>query len=302
LPTFTGERNLTAVTNFLTDIERFFQLRNLKLGRTSLDTSGWAAQAVLQLRDNAATWARHAIPVSTAANMCWETFEKAVKSEYQPIDAVDTLRAYWRNLNITHNGPVAIFNDTFRQLRSELQPHSPITEQQALEAYLDKLSNNAFAKCSVQQQIALAKRMNQTLDLPEAMQIAADADNTMYRRTSTAAKKALTTLEMYAMFTGGERKQGFGKKKDETGTGKDKKDSDKTRASTFGPAFDANGSPRCFNCNEYGHISKNCDKPRRLRKSMRNIETGAPVKQIEQGTNEVSLGGKVTEISEEGKE
>ena len=148
--------------------------------------------------------------------------------------------------------------------------------------------------------------MNQTLDLPEAMQIAADADNTMYRRTSTAAKKALTTLKMYAMFTGGERKQGSSRsnnqKKDGTGTGKDKKDSDKTQASTFGPAFDANGSPRCFNCNEYGHISKNCDKPRRLRKSMRNIETGAPVKQIEQGTNKVSLGGKVTEISEEGKE
>ena len=69
----------------------------------------------------------------------------SLKEVFTPLDALRNFEDEWQLLTITAKGHVATFNEEFRRLRLQLDPHSPMTPQQLLEAYASKLRPNEGA-------------------------------------------------------------------------------------------------------------------------------------------------------------
>ena len=54
------------------------------------------------------------------------------------------------------------------------------------------------------------------------------------------------------------------------------------------PAWNSQGQPRCFNCNQYGHIGKDCTRPRRTRNSRWTEQEEDARSEQEEGTVEAA--------------
>jgi hypothetical protein len=96
LPMYDGTRTLDDVTTFLFPLERHFKNAAQAIGWVG--TMGWGEQAMLQLKGDAATWARHHFPIST--NIEWSTFCTELKAKYILSNALDLVKREWEELSL----------------------------------------------------------------------------------------------------------------------------------------------------------------------------------------------------------
>jgi len=84
-------------------------------------TTGWAEQAVQQLKGDAAVWATQRFPMSTpieGSTCCTELKAKFIQS-----NALDMGKCEWGELSSKKEERVTKFNECFHRLRSKLDPH-----------------------------------------------------------------------------------------------------------------------------------------------------------------------------------
>ena len=149
----------------------------------------------MQLKDEAATWSRHMFPLDETTS--WENFQQKIKAEYLPLDTVDTLtKEMWRRLKISKNGSVAAFNEVFRQIRSELNPHAPLLETQVLDVYKEKLEDNPTAQGNLITHLRLLQMINKPVYLSDCIEHVAELDNALFQRSSIA-KPTMDITSLY---------------------------------------------------------------------------------------------------------
>jgi hypothetical protein len=105
-------------------------------------TNCWATAALLQIRDKAAVWANHRFPAFACAAVTWEDFSTSVKEVCIPPDAVTRLKRDWESFQIKGGERVSAFNERFRVLRHQLEPHRPLSNERLGESYQFKLETN----------------------------------------------------------------------------------------------------------------------------------------------------------------
>jgi hypothetical protein len=133
LSTYDGTRTLNTTTSFLSTLHRHLGPRTQELGLTDECgiplTNSWAVAALLQVRDMAAVWANHQFPAHASAGVAWEDFSAAVKEAFIPPDAVTRLKRNGESLYIKGGKHVSGFNECFRVLRHQLDPHAPLCDE-----------------------------------------------------------------------------------------------------------------------------------------------------------------------------
>jgi hypothetical protein len=216
LPEFKGERDMQVVGDFINDLQRQFEARCYEIGwlqpttpvgsgTTTLTmatggaavprTDGWTRYALLQLKEAAGRWASSIYPTSQPYPT-WGDFCTRLKEEFTPLDALRNFEDEWQLLAIPAKGHVATFNEEFRRLRLQLDPHAPMASQQLLDAYATKLRPNESAYRSFIQYRNFRREMGGVPTLERAMAFVADSD------TSAPPKDKAKAAEISAMYGG----------------------------------------------------------------------------------------------------
>jgi hypothetical protein len=197
LPVFKGERDMQVVGDFINDLQRQFEARCHEIGWLETTTpvgsgattptiaagvaaprmDGWTRYALLQLKETAGRWATSTFP-SSQPYPTWDDFCTRLKEEFTPLDALRNFEDEWRLLTISAKGHVATFNEEFRRLRLQLDPHAPMNPQQLLEEYAAKLRPNEVAYRSFIQYRSFRREMGGVPTLDRAMVFVADSDTT----------------------------------------------------------------------------------------------------------------------------
>jgi hypothetical protein len=133
LPTCNGARTLDTITSLLSTLHHHFRPRAEELGLTDECgihlRNGWAVAALLQFRDKAAVWANHRFLLDPSAGVAWEDFSAAVKEAFIPPDTVTRLKWDWDSFCMKGGERVSAFNERFRVLRHQLEPHAPLCDE-----------------------------------------------------------------------------------------------------------------------------------------------------------------------------
>lgn len=232
LPTFgekTGATSMSAINSFLTQLGRYFSQRNAELELEGND--GWVTHAIMQLRgDSAVNWANQRYPRDTL-KVSWDDFSNAMRAEFIPPNALSKLRVEWDQLRIGRSEKVSTFNTRFNALRAQLDPYSPLSQAQLLEAYEVKLMTN-FEAAQIHSQTTYRQMGGATLR--DIMQQVADMDD---KRLGLTAKGSLKQME-------DQKAKGKKRKEGSTDAGNKLRSTD---------AFDG-----CYLCGKEGHIARKC--------------------------------------------
>ena len=232
LPTFsdkTGATSMGAINSFLTQLGRYFSQRTAELELEGTD--GWVTHAIMQLRgDSAVNWANQRYPEDTL-KVSWDEFSKAMRAEFIPPNALTKLRVEWDQLRIGRSEKVSTFNARFNALRAQLDPYSPSSQAQLLEAYEVKLMTN-FEAAQIHSQTTYRQMGGATLR--DIMQQVADMDD---KRLGLTAKGSLKQIEE-------QKAKGKNKNEGRTDAGNKLRNTD---------AFDG-----CYLCGKEGHIARRC--------------------------------------------
>jgi hypothetical protein len=152
-PVFKGERDMQIVGDFINDLQRQFEARCYEIGWLTTNdtrtpggsgiatpttvtmmsegtprTDGWTRYALLQLKETAGRWATSKYP-NCEPYATWDNFCRSLKEEFTPLDALRNFEDKWQRLTIMPKGHVVTFNEQFRRLRLQLDPHSQMTQQ-----------------------------------------------------------------------------------------------------------------------------------------------------------------------------
>jgi hypothetical protein len=108
-------------------------------------TNGWAAAALLKFRDKGAVWANHRFPVHASTGIAWEDFSATVREAFIPPDTVNRPKLDWELLQIKGGERVSAWDERFRVLRRQLEPHVPLSDECLRDSYQFKLESNPEA-------------------------------------------------------------------------------------------------------------------------------------------------------------
>jgi hypothetical protein len=98
--------------------------------------------ALLQLKETAGRWVTSKYPNSQPYPI-WHNFCRSLKEEFTPLNALWNFEDEWQRLTITAKGHVATFNEEFRQLRLQLDPHSPMTNSSYYERMRERTNRSS---------------------------------------------------------------------------------------------------------------------------------------------------------------
>jgi hypothetical protein len=98
--------------------------------------------ALLKFCDKTAVWANHGFLVHASAGVAWEDFSAAVKEAFIPPDAVTRLKQDWESLCMKGGERASSFDEGFRVLRHQLEPHAPLSVKLLRDSYQFKLESN----------------------------------------------------------------------------------------------------------------------------------------------------------------
>jgi len=153
LPTYNGTRTLDEVIFFIVTVHPYFghhtQEEGLKDEFGILLTNGSAAQGLLLFCDKAAVWANHQFAAHASAGEAWEDFPPAVKPAFIPPDGATSLIQDWESLWIKSHERVTTFNQSFRVLQHQLEPHAPLSDKCIGNSYQLKLKSNPKASSTL---------------------------------------------------------------------------------------------------------------------------------------------------------
>jgi len=139
---------------------------------------------------------------------------------------------------------VAIFNETFQQIRSELNPHAPLKEIQVLDAYKDKLEDNPTAHRNLITHLRLLRTINKVVLLNDCIEYITELNNALFQRTSLEVIK--TTSELSIVYAHPDRVS--------TSQGHPHPSSLQAGSNQFAHI-------QCYNCKAMGHFTRSCLLP-----------------------------------------
>ena len=146
VPTYHRMRTLDAVTSFISTLHRHFGPHPQVLGLTDDGgiplTDGWAAVALLLLCDKAWVWDNHRFPAHGSAGVAWEHFSAGVRETVIPPNAVTWSIWDWERLQINSGKCVSTFNEHVWELRHQLEPHAPLSDECLRDSYQLTLDSN----------------------------------------------------------------------------------------------------------------------------------------------------------------
>lgn len=177
LPTLHGQ-SIKEVYTFLTGLERQFKLRNYELQLPADNTSGWANYATMRLAATAEIWATTRWGVSP--DISWETFRKAMVSDFITDTAIRELSAVYVGLVASSSGDIRGFNDSFRETMLLLAfVGKGIDEKAAVRDYEEKIRQNKKVALAFAQFLTVERIVggSSVVSLADAMKYCENVDN-----------------------------------------------------------------------------------------------------------------------------
>ncbi|KAL0636165.1 hypothetical protein Q9L58_004839 [Maublancomyces gigas] len=177
IPALHGQ-TIKEVYAFLTGVERQFKLRNYELQLPADNTSGWVNYALMRLSGTVEIWA------TTRWGICpdisWETFRKAMVSDFISDTAIRELSAGYVGLVASSSGNIRGFNDSFREAMLLLEfVGKGFDEKAAVRDYEEKIRQNKKVALAFAQFLTVERIVggSSVVSLADAMKYCENVDS-----------------------------------------------------------------------------------------------------------------------------
>lgn len=178
IPALSGQ-SIKEVYTFLTSVERQFKLRNYELQLPADNTNGWVHYALMRLTSTPEIWATTRWGVFP--DISWETFRKAMVSDFISDTAIRELSAGYVGLNASaSSGNIRNFNDSFRETMLLLQfVGKGVDEKAAVRDYEEKIRQNKKVALAFAQFLTVERIVggSSVVSLADAMKYCENVDN-----------------------------------------------------------------------------------------------------------------------------
>lgn len=175
---FLRSQTIKEVYTFITTLEREFRLRNYELQLPADNTNGWTNYALMRLAETATVWAT--TKWGASPDISWETFRKAVVSDFTSDTAVRELSAAYVKIVASSSGDIRTFNDNFREHRLLLEfVGKGVEEKSAIRDYEEKIRQNKKVSLAFAQFLTVERIVERSIvvSLADAMKYCENVDS-----------------------------------------------------------------------------------------------------------------------------